>query len=218
MQQEISPITHSKAVAERFTDRYLLRELSAAETEEFERHYFECAECAEAVETGETFILNAREVLGDVAVAEPERSFLKRIGIRWTWGGMLIPATALALAVIAIYQGAVVIPRLSLPRVLPAFQLLGASRGLEEARLIPAGVTAFAISADVPPDAHSAKYVCELKTGGRTVFTLDAAPPSPGQPITILVPTKGLGSGSYQLTISGGSEKVFDASFEVRFQ
>jgi len=218
MQQEISGITHSKAVAGRFVDRYLLRELSAAETEEFERHYFECVECAEAVEAGDVFIANAREVLGDVAVAAPERSFWERIGIRWTWGGMLMPATAVALAVVAVYQGAIVIPRLSRPRVLPAFQLLGASRGQEEARLIPAGVTAFAISADVPPDAKAAKYVCELKTEGRAVFTLDAAPPAPGQPITILVPTKGLRSGAYQLTILGGSEKVFDASFEVRFQ
>jgi len=218
MQQEVSPITHSKAVLERLVDRYLLRELSTAEAEDFERHYFECEECAEAVENGGILIANAREVLPEIQRTEAVPSFWKRIAVRWSPSGLLMPATAVAFALVAVYQGAIVIPQLRQARVLPAFQLLGASRGQEDARLLPKGTTAFAISADVPPDAHFPKYVCELKNGERTVFALEAPAPAPGQPITMLVPTRGLSSGAYNLTIRGGSEKVFEASIELRFE
>ena len=218
MQNDISPMNHDKAVAERLADRYLLQELSAVETEEFERHYFECAECAAAVESGHVFVANAREVLRESPAtvrAKSERTFF---GIRWTWSGMLMPATAFALALVAMYQGAVVIPRLKQPRVLPAFQLLGASRGQEDARIVPKSATAFAISADVPPDAHYPTYSCELKSGGRSVFAVEAAAPQPGQPITIFVPAEGLASGSYEFTVRGGTEKVFSSAFEIRFE
>lgn len=219
MQQETSPIDHGTVVTQRLIDKYLLKELSAVQAEEFERHYFECAECAGAVESGEILIANAREVLREMPEeAQVAKSAGWFSGFSWAWRGMLMPATAMALAAVCIYQGAVVIPRLNQPRILPAFQLLGASRGVEEARVVPAGAAAFVISGDIPPDAHAQKYLCQLQTNGRTVFSLDAPPPAPGQPVTILVPVKGLRSGSYELYIYAGRERVFDSSFEIRFQ
>ena len=90
--------------------------------------------------------------------------------------------------------------------------------------MVPSDAVAFALTADIPPDVHFSKYVCSLETQGRTVFALDAAPPAPGQPITLLVPTKGLSAGRYQLTIVGSNtgtavtEKVFSSDFELAFR
>jgi hypothetical protein len=215
---------HTRAVQQGMAERYLMQELTPAEAEEFERHYFECEVCAAAVETGEILIANAREVLPEMPVREPAQSFLEKLGIRWTWSGMLMPATAMALLAVSVYQAAVVIPGLRQPRVLPAFQLVGASRGEDEAKAIPAGATAFALTADIPPDAHFAKYTCSLEFRGQKVFALDAAPPAPGQPVTLLVPTKGLQSGSYQFTIVGsdtagsGPARVFSSNFDLAFR
>ena len=201
-------------------DRYLLKELSAVEAEEFERHYFECEECASAVETGDLFIVNAQEALREMPVEVVRPALWERFGIRWTWGGMLMPATSLALAMVAVYQGAVVIPKLNAPRVLPAFQLIGASRGEATMVEVPAGAAAFALAVDVPPDAHFARYNCELQNGGGALFTLTAEAPAQGQPITILVPTKGLSAGNYRLALRGpeGGNNISAFSFTLRFR
>ena len=201
-------------------DRYLLKELSAAESEEFERHYFECEECAAAVEAGQLFIVNAQEVLREMPRAVVRPALWERLGIRWTWGGMLLPATSLALSMVAVYQGTVVIPKLNAPRVLPAFQLIGASRGEATVVEVPTGAAAFALAVDVPPDAHFARYNCELQVGGTALFTLPAEAPAPGQPITILVPTKRLSGGDYQLVLRGpeGDRNISIFSFTLRFR
>lgn len=201
-------------------DRYLLKELSAVEAEEFERHYFECEECASAVESGDLFIVNAQEVLREMPQEVVRPTLWERLGIRWTWGGMLMPATSLALAMVAVYQGAVVIPKLNAPRVLPAFQLVGASRGEATVVEVPSGAVAFTVAVDVPPDTHFARYNCELQSGGRPLFTLTAEAPAAGQPITVLVPTKGLSAGDYQLALRGpeGSRNISAFSFTLRFR
>jgi hypothetical protein len=215
---------HARAVQKGLAERYVLQELSGAEAEEFERHYFECEVCAAAVETGEILIANTREVLSEMPARQPAKSVWEQLGIRWTWRGMLIPAAAVALLAVSVYQAAVVIPGLRRPRVLPAFQLVGASRGEEEAKVVPPDAMAFAVTADIPPDVHFSRYVCSLEAQGRSVFEIDAAPPAPGQPITLLVPTKGLTAGRYRLTIVGSNtgstarETVFSSEFALAFR
>jgi anti-sigma factor RsiW len=42
-------------------ERYLLGELSPAEAEEFELHFFTCSECTSAVENGQEFMRAVRD-------------------------------------------------------------------------------------------------------------------------------------------------------------
>ncbi len=44
------------------TERYLLEEMTEAESEAFEEHYFNCAECAAEVVAGATFIIGVRAI------------------------------------------------------------------------------------------------------------------------------------------------------------
>ena len=57
------------------TTRYVLDELTGQEREEFEEHYFNCAECAADVRAAFAFAANARAVLRESP--EPARNSLK---------------------------------------------------------------------------------------------------------------------------------------------
>ncbi len=206
---------HSHATEVQAAERYLLGELPAAEAEEFERHFFECADCAQAVEAGSQFIANARVVFTEGSVeSRRERGDARhRVSVRermrawWSMPGWIPAAAALALAVVAVYQGLVLIPGLrqglDTARALPAFQLAGLSRGAGETVSVPAGTPWLALSLDVPPDVHFSRYLCVVSAGSRTLFRVESAAPAPGQPITILAPTRSLSPGSEEFTVYG---------------
>ena len=211
---------HVTAVNERSAERYLLGEMSAVEAEEFERHYFDCQECAFAVEEGQILVANARAVFAE-ADAEASRaesgdpakkSLLDLLRAWWRQPLVAFPAAAaVALAALAVYQGTVVIPglrqELGEARVLPAYQLIAASRGAASQITVPSGAPSLAVEADVPPDARFPEYVCELSAKGHIVFRVEAPAPAEGQPITILIPAKELPAGQDELDIYGADSK-----------
>jgi hypothetical protein len=227
---------HTKAISDHSPERYLLREMSPVEAEEFERHYFECEECALAVESGEVFIANIRALLVDAdsdanekaAREAPRISLLASWTTWWTNPAFALAAVAtLVLGALSLYQGAVQIPRLrhglEEARVLPAFQLLATSRGEAPQVTVGPGIPSFSISADIPPDVHFSRYICDLSLSGRTLFSLPVPAPAVGQPITILVPTKGLHPGTYELAIYGADadggkrDRVSTFAFTLEF-
>ncbi|MEO8596724.1 MAG: zf-HC2 domain-containing protein [Candidatus Solibacter sp.] len=207
-----------KAVKDQSAERYLLGEMPPAEAEEFERHYFECQECARAVEVGEIFIVNARALLAqpepepepeaEPAPKPPPTSFWRSL-IAWRANPAYAFASVAALffGSLSLYQGAVQIPRLTRSvddaRVLPAFQLMAASRGDSVTVTVPAASVSFAVAADIPPSVTFAQYLCRVVTGGRTLFNVAAPAPAAGQPITILIPARNLRPGAYELEIYG---------------
>ena len=106
---------HTKAISDHSPERYLLREMSPVETEEFERHYFECEECALAVESGEVFIANTRALLVDAdsganEKATPEAPRISLLASWTTWWTNpafgLAAAAALVLGALALYERA----------------------------------------------------------------------------------------------------------------
>jgi hypothetical protein len=229
------PVDHIRAIDEQLADRYVLREMPAAEAEEFEHHFFECAECASAVEMGQVLLANGRQIMrrpeGPAADRMPEIRRLSTWGSLMRWWkapAVMIPsAAALLLAMLAVYQSAVLIPGLraarDAARVLPAFQLIGASRGEAVHVAVPRNAGSFLLTADIPPDAQFAHFACELSSGGGLLFRLIAQVPPAGQPVTILVPARNLKAGAFELTILGlgedgrKQEKVVSFPFDLRF-
>lgn len=220
---------HSQAIGTQAAERYLLGELSASEAEDFEQHYFECTDCAEAVESGGAFIANARAVLGRPSRPAPASPPVPRTPFRFLslqpqWAFALASAAAVAFAGIALYQGAIVIPRLAHllenPVILPAIQLAGASRGGAAPIRVPRGTPFVPLSADIPPDVRSAQYRCVLTRAGQNVFAVTGPAPVGAQPITVLVPAGKLSSGDYELTIFGenGPENGKIATYLFHFE
>jgi Putative zinc-finger len=216
-------------MAERFhleqahiAERYVLGELPPPEAEEFERHYFECEQCARAVENVQLFAANATAVFAEqpapAPVTAPKKSSPGWLNLAWLKPAFAIPmAAALAVTILAVYQNTVTIPQLREARALPAFTLIGASRGEGAQVKVPAGTVSFALSADVPPDARLPKYLCVLSEAGHPVFQIEAPGPAEGQPITILVPVRSLQSGSHELSVYGVSQNDKIASYTFDF-
>ena len=221
---------HSQAIETQAAERYLLGELSASEAEDFEQHYFECTDCAEAVESGGVFIANARAVMGRPSrLAEPAsppvpRKPFRFLSLRPQWAFALASAAAFAFAGVALYEGAIVIPRLEHllenPVILPAIQLAGASRGEAAPIRVPQGAPFVPLSADIPPDVRSSHYRCVLTRAGQNIFEVTGPAPAGAQPITVLVPAAKLSSGDYELTIFGenGPENGKIATYRFHFE
>src|SRR6516225_739830 len=219
---------HSQAIETQAAERYLLGELSASEAEDFEQHYFECTDCAEAVESGGVFIANARAVLGRPSrqAARPPvpRKPFRFLSLRPQWAFALASTAAFAFAGVALYEGAIVIPRLEHllenPVVLPAIQLAGASRGEAAPIRVPRGTPFVPLWADIPPDVRSSHYRCVLTRAGQNIFEVTGPAPAGAQPITALVPAGKLSSGDYELTIFGenGRENGKIATYRFHFE
>jgi hypothetical protein len=219
---------HDRASESHAAERYLLGELSAAEAEEFELHYFECAECAAAVESGELFIANARAVFaGKATVTEPEPRPLRQIPpgkpgkpgstflealAAWMRPSFAMPALAAALlGAVALYQGTVLIPELRkaadaaqspVPVVLEA-----EVRGEPAPTTIPAGARFLALSLDLPPEPRFSQYICDLNAAdGGNIFSVPCSAPSDGRAMLVGVDivSRGLKPGrKYTLSVTG---------------
>ena len=231
-------VDHLHAYENQAAEKYLLGELPAAEAEDFERHYFECQECATAIESGELFLANAQAILRD-ADAKPvhplpasnrdkQRNSFYGIFVAWMRPAFVLPVlAAVVFGAMALYQATVLIPAMRRTvegaRALPAFQLLGASRGEGERVQVPAGSPFFALSIDVPPESHFKQYICEFYAEGRSVFRVISPAPGDGLPISILVPVKGLKPGNYELFVFGAgphgeqADKIAASTFDLQF-
>jgi hypothetical protein len=207
---------HAHTVDTQAVERYLLGELPAAEAEDFERHYFECPECALAVESGHVFIENARQVWKEdehVPAREqtherPPKWFTRFLAESWSRPAFALPwAAAVLFGAVALYQGAIVIPGLRSPvevaEPIPSFQLGGATRGEGSLVAVSVGTPSLSLLADIPSGVNFQKYLCVLTTDGRTVFRVVAPPPKEGMPIEILVSTRALKPGKFELAIYG---------------
>src|SRR5215467_6228814 len=71
----IDTMSHDQAVSIHAAERYVLGELSDAEREAFESHYFDCRECFQLVSLEGQFLAHAREALDP----EPEKSWLAQM-------------------------------------------------------------------------------------------------------------------------------------------
>ncbi len=204
------PVKHKEAVEEHLAERYLLGEMAPGDIEQFEQHFFECPECAAAVEEGQGLFANGRELMRTAPrmAEERQRQPLWASLKLWLSTPMgFVPVTAcLFLAALAGYQNTVTIPALQrvheAAQIVPAFQLIAATRGDAPAVTVPRGASSFVLSIDVPPDAQFTLYELGLTSAGRTVFQVKAAAPAAGQPVTILVPAREMTPGAFDLVVS----------------
>ena len=60
-------MNHGEAIESHASDRYALGMLSAAETDAFEEHYFDCADCADDVRAGMSLLEGGRRLVAERA-------------------------------------------------------------------------------------------------------------------------------------------------------
>ena len=208
-------MNHDEAIRLKAAEKYLLGELSAELRDQYEDHYFGCAECSQDVRTGAVFIDNARDVLGSGSLAEAGAKHRPAPSLGWRTAllrpAFAIPALALLLLV-AGYQNAVTIPHLrtalsqsEVAQTLPSFSLISENSrgGALLAISVPAGKP-FSFFVDIPPNGSYASYACEFQTeSGTPELSLNISADEAKRTVQLLIPAGRLASGRHVLVVRG---------------
>jgi hypothetical protein len=215
---------HTQAVSNGAVERYLLGELSASESDEFEQHFFDCLECSRELRAGAMFEDNARAVFLEERLAAepasrkartPAEAKLSFWASLWQRPWSAAPAlAALVLAAVTAYQASVVIPGLRgqlhdalSPQPVASYVLPPISRGDAHALNVPDIGHFYAIYMDPTWQGHFAAYVCSVQDeSGSTRFSVRLSAPPPGKPIEILMARSLLPSGRYTVVIRNAAE------------
>jgi hypothetical protein len=208
-------MNHDEAIRLKAAEKYLLGELSSGLRDQYEDHYFGCAECAQDVRTGAVFMDNARDAFrADSFAAAGAKHQPTRSG-GW-WAALLRPAFAVPalalLLVVAGYQNAVTIPRLKsalsqsdTAQTLPSFSLISQnSRGSAPLAIVVPTGKPFSFFVDIPPNGGFTSYVCEFQTeSGTPELSLNVSADEAKQTVQLLIPAGRLASGKHVLVVRG---------------
>jgi anti-sigma factor RsiW len=193
-------MTHTEAVSNLASERYLLDEMTETERDAFETHYFECAECADDVKAGaimregiEAGFVSAPQV-ARIATFPPtqKRTVIPSPDVvrqAWYRSTALPWAVAATLAVMVGYQSQSPAPGEdgTFPEAVTPVTLRPASRGAVPTVSVAASHAALALDLDV---AGATEVTYELRSQRNEIVTSGrAAAPAPGSPFLLVIPT-----------------------------
>lgn len=205
---------HNEAVELQAAVKYVLGELSQVQREEYEEHYFDCAECAVDIKVLATFADTTREVLRQERANQLAKELVPGRGgwLRWLQPVVAVPAMAALLLIIA-YQNTVTIPRDREEAASGAAQLFVSSRALKMA--ITRGGEDIAkysvrqgqslpLKFDFTPKKSFDAYVCQLQDeAGRTVLQVRVPGSFTNKELNLVVPGNSIKPGRYSLVFTG---------------
>jgi hypothetical protein len=227
---------HNQAVQLQAAVKYVLGELSQVQRDEYEEHYFDCAECAVDIKALATFADTAREVLRQekakqLAVAPvPARP----AWLRWLQPVVAVPAFAALLLIIA-YQNTVTTPRAREEALSGAAQLfvtsrapkMAVTRGSEDiAKYSVRQGQSLPLKFDFTPKKSFDAYVCQLQDeSGHSVLKVRVPGSFTNKELNLVVPADSVKPGKYTLVFTGdpGSmgqptkDEVLRLDFAVEF-
>jgi hypothetical protein len=193
---------HTEATATFATDRYLLGELSDAQADAFEEHYFDCAECTDDLRAGMQLLSGGRMLTGAAPAAAPAPVVQIADRRRWVWLPAAL-AAALALAVTA-----PIIVKQQRDARTPVFEeasqqsfLLSAARGPNDVPSTLDGNKPIVLFVDVPSEPTYAQYEARLQRPDGSVMKVSFKPDPDGNPTPLTV--RGLSPGPHELVIIG---------------
>jgi len=202
---------HNLAIKNNAAERYLLGELSEAEIEEYEEHYFSCPSCAQEVTLGSEFIDHAREVLKTDFLPEPQKAPVSK-STTWGrfWNSLRQPAPAFACGALFIaigfniYQNALV-QDLRKPEMFATEALmLRASRGLKEEQVQAQSGQPFRIAFQIPAKGDFRSYIADvLNKAGVKQLSIPITINEAKNTIQIKFRAGGLQPGNYTVVIEG---------------
>ncbi len=203
---------HQDAIQLGAAEKYLLGELTTAQRDEFEEHFFDCRECAADLRMTADFL--------DIARNELRRGHFGRAAsktLKWSWlelfarPAVLTPAFTLLLAVIA-YQNGVVLPRINgqiallrQPGVVTTVSLIGGnSRGGAPPAVSGSAGQPVLLSLDIPATRPYPRYACILlDASGAVVWRVPVSAAQAQDTVSINVPAGALHAGDYTLVVQG---------------
>jgi hypothetical protein len=209
----MAQMDHNEAVRLQAAEKYVLGEFPPNLRDEFEEHFFDCAECAVDVKAIAAFADGSREVLR----AETEKLAEKKaapIGagwLRWFRPVIAVPAFAALLLIIG-YQSFVAIPKAKEAAASGASQILFSSHSLrgvntagEEGRTLSIRPDeAFFLNFDFVPTRSFDSYIAQLEDAeGRVLLRAKIAGGNANQEAHFPISAGMLHPGKYVLAFYG---------------
>lgn len=226
---------HNEAVRLQAAAKYVLGELPQALRDEYEEHYFDCAECALDVRAAAVFSDNARNVLCQVerGAALNAAAAARSRWLVWLRPIVAVPAFAILLIVVA-YQNTVTIPQAKQEAARGAGQVftsvfslqMANVRGGEEVKVRVHPKESFGLRFDFTPAKAFGSYLCELQDESGRALVQEVVPgTSLNQEAGFAVRGGLVKPGKYSLVFTGvpGSngqgarEEVLRLGFSVEF-
>ena len=227
---------HAEVIEQNIAEKYVLGELSAEVREQFEEHYFECAEC-----TSDLDALGSLLTVGKVVAQEgfsskppvPDKTGERRGWFAWLRPILVVPAMAALLGVF-ILQNAGLLPVLKKSSAKRPFvedyessyRLQGVTRGGSGSKLSVNPHESFALDFDFTPTESAARYRGTLlDASGTAVFTFTLNGAEANKELHLVVPADTVQVGDYDLVFtdeSGTSDaknkEVQRLSFSIELQ
>jgi len=203
---------HDEAIRSHAAERYVAHELSPAEQEAFEEHFFDCQECADDVRFELTFTASVRAVSRELQ-AEPQPAPAPSSASLWEkWRDWLRARPALAFSFagnVALAAGFALVlltgihppagPRFTQPYFAP-----GIAKGAGDVHAIPSSETVYAVRFPAPSTA-SQSYSYEIldAAGKRESSGPLTAPASEDGFLYLQIPLGSLPAGEHTLAVRG---------------
>jgi len=213
----MTEMDHLEALRLQAAEKYVLGELPPELREQFEEHYFDCAECTQDLKALTTFVTAGRMVFEETKSSSPapaRESRPRRSGwFNWLRPMVAVPAIAI-LAAIIVFQNAVTIPRAKKQHELQSvaevyessFHLQGATRGGNIAKVMLRPKESFALDFDFTPAQVYASYSGALvDTSGRPVMSFDINGEQTNKELHVVIPGGIVRAGNYEVVVFGGN-------------
>ena len=204
---------HSDAVRLQAAEKYVLGEFPQDLRDEYEEHFFECAECGADVKAVASFVDVSREVLRAEPDKLAETKAASTQGGGWNWFRPVIAVPAFAGLLLVIgYQSFVTIPKAKEAAEGKASQILFSSHSLrgvntagEEGRTLSIRPDeAFFLNFDFVPTRSFDSYIAQLENAeGRVLFRSKIAGVNVNQEAHLPIPAGMLHPGKYLLAFYG---------------
>lgn len=220
---------HTESIRLMAAEKYLLGELTPAQREQFEEHFFDCQECALDVRAGAALVEHSKVVLSEPVAVSPVRTLVPAKAGRWAWlrPAFAVPVLAVLLVVLG-YQNLVTYPQLkqaaSTPQILPWASINVSTRGATTTQISPHAGEGFHLLVNIPPDSHYASYTFGLSSpSGRLEWSRTVPATSSDEARSIYVPGANQEQGVYTLAVRGNtaanqSSDLGHYSIEVQIQ
>lgn len=219
---------HEVVARQKMTERYLLNELDAATRDQFEEHFFDCAECALDVKAASLFIEQSKVALAESPAEAPVPAVVQS---KPRWLGWLNPRFAMPVLVLLAfigYQNLVIYPRLKQtlnhPQVLPWASINIGTFAASGPEIATAPGKGFLMFVRIPPEGGYSQYTADLyNPGGKLEWSLTIPATTSQDQWPVAVPGADRQAGTYTLvvrgtTAAGATREVGRGSFELQIQ
>ena len=193
---------HAEATSTQAPDRYLLGELSAAEADAFEEHYFDCAECADDLRAGMQLMSGGRSLAREAKASPALAPVIPIAPRRARW----IPAVAAAALMLAITTPVIIKQWRSANA--PAFEVATeylvkeGVRGPNDGDVKTFdGNAPIVLWVPIPSEPIYSHYEAHLHRPDGSVLSLPITRDPEGDPTALTV--RGLAAGNHELVIIG---------------